>query len=107
MQFTVQTTPTSDADIEVQFRRLEALAREGEIGSDYPERWYEEVEAALLSLEEMPDRHPPAPEAEAFHRPLRHLLRPSGYRIIFEVRGPTVYVLHIRHQRQQWVTPTT
>lgn len=61
-------------------------------------RWYRGLRKAVLSLEEMPDRCPVAPEG----RKLRHLLyggKPHVYRIIFQIEKAQsrVNILHIRH----------
>jgi toxin ParE1/3/4 len=60
--------------------------------------WFNELEAAILSLDQHPQRSPVTPE----NRALRHLLfgkRPNLYRIIFAIdaRARVVRVLHIRH----------
>lgn len=96
----VEIQPSAELDIEREFRRLEDLVRVGEIRPGYPEEWYEEVEDSIHSLEKLPDRCPFAPEAKVFGRPLRHMVLPNRYRIIFDVWDDTVRVLHIVHQRQ-------
>ena len=63
-------------------------------------RWWNGLEAAVLSLEEMPARCPLAPEDPGFQEEIRELLygrREHRYRILFTIRGDTVVVLHIRH----------
>jgi plasmid stabilization system protein ParE len=102
VHYRVELQPAAELDIERQYRRLEKLVRRGEVRPGYPEEWYEAVEEALYSLAEFPERCPPAPEAERFRRPFKHLVLPNAYRIIFEVRAEnnTVWVLHVRHQRQ-------
>ncbi len=63
-------------------------------------RWWNGLEAAILSLEEMPVRCPLAPEDEEFEEEIRELLygtRQHRYRILFTIREQTVVVLHIRH----------
>lgn len=104
MPFDVVLLPGAVRDIDREFRRLEILAKDFEVASGYPEAWYERVEAALTSLQAMPERCGLAPEAVRFRRPIRHLLLPDHYRIIFEIhpqRG-VVLVLHIQHQRKRW-----
>jgi plasmid stabilization system protein ParE len=101
VRYRIELQPTAELDIEHQYRRLEELVLEGKLRQGYPEDWYDEVEEALYSLEEFPDRCAFAPEAEWFRRPFRHLILSNRYRIIFEVREDTVWVLHIRHQRQK------
>ncbi|MGA8025797.1 MAG: type II toxin-antitoxin system RelE/ParE family toxin [Bryobacteraceae bacterium] len=60
--------------------------------------WYRGLKAAILSLEEQPNRCPATRE----NRELRHLLyghRPHVYRVIYRVlrKQKSVQVLHIRH----------
>jgi hypothetical protein len=44
----------------------------------------------------------PTAELDIERRPFKHLVLPNTYRIIFEVRAEknTVWVPHVRHQRQ-------
>jgi toxin ParE1/3/4 len=60
--------------------------------------WFNEMEAAILSLDEHPQRCPITPEK----RTLRHLLfgrKPNVYRIIYAIddRARVVRILHVRH----------
>jgi plasmid stabilization system protein ParE len=67
---------------------------------DAAERWFNAIEAEILSLAHFPERCPRAREAELFPYDLRQLVfgRQHGrYRIIFTVRAQTVHVLHVRH----------
>jgi plasmid stabilization system protein ParE len=66
--------------------------------SDTALKWYRGLKKAIFSLEEAPNRCPPAPEK----KDLRHLLHRSKsqiYRVIFRVieKDKRVDVLHIRH----------
>ena len=61
-------------------------------------RWHRGLKKAILSLENMPQRCPVAPESKR----LRHLLygrRPNIYRVIFRIvqRDRKIEVLHIRN----------
>jgi plasmid stabilization system protein ParE len=60
------------------------------------ERWLNGISKAILSLEEMPERCPLAPEAPHFKRRIRHLIH-DCYRILFIVTGRHVRVLTVRH----------
>jgi plasmid stabilization system protein ParE len=56
--------------------------------------------AAFLSLESFPERCPVAPESEFFDHDIRQLIygkRQHTYRILFDVGGKKVRILHIRH----------
>ena len=69
-------------------------------------RWWNGLEAAILSLEEMPARCPLAPEDEEFEEEIRELLygkRQHRYRILFTIREETVVVLHIRHGAREYL----
>ena len=66
--------------------------------SAHARAWFNDLERAVLNLDEHPSRCPPTPEDAT----LRHLLygaRPNTYRIIFSIddRSRLVTVLHIRH----------
>ena len=69
-------------------------------------RWWNGLEAAILSLEEMPARCPLAPEDPEFEEEIRELLygkREHRYRILFTIRQDTVVVLHIRHGARKYL----
>jgi plasmid stabilization system protein ParE len=67
-------------------------------------RWHDRLLDAFRSLENSPERCGLAPEAEWYPGgELRQLLygkRRGVYRILFEVRGDTVYILRVRHSAQ-------
>jgi len=70
-------------------------------------RWRNSLLEAIDSLEDNLDRCPEAPEAE-WHEGLRQLLhgkRRQVHRILFEIRGPTVVVLRVRHSAQNFLGP--
>jgi plasmid stabilization system protein ParE len=64
---------------------------------------------AVLSLEELPNRCPRAPEAQLLGAPLRQLLygqRSSSFRILFRVYEqpePVVRVVAIRHGARDYL----
>ena len=67
-------------------------------------RWFNGLEAAILRLASQPERCPVAPESDEFGRNIRQLLygRRSGrYRVLFEIRGNTVHILHVRHGKRR------
>jgi plasmid stabilization system protein ParE len=71
-------------------------------------RWHEQLLEAIRSLEENPERWGLAPESEWYPGELRQLLhgkRRGVYRILFEVRGDTVYILRVRHSAQALLEP--
>jgi plasmid stabilization system protein ParE len=74
----------------------------------YAAKWYSGLLKAIASLRRNPERCGPAPESYTLNRPLRQLLygkRRHKYRILFEIRGETVYVVHIRHGARDWWQP--
>lgn len=53
-----------------------------------------------------PQRYRLAPESTELRREIRQLLhgkRSGRYRVLFEIRGTTVHVLHVRHGRRRWL----
>src|SRR5271166_6179448 len=71
-------------------------------------RWHEKLLEAIRSLELHPERCGLAPETEWYAGDLRQLLygkRRGTYRILFEVRSDTVYILRVRHSAQDFLRP--
>ena len=71
-------------------------------------RWYDQLQEAIRSLENNPERCGLAPENEWYPGELRQLLhgkRRGVYRILFEVRDDTVYILRVRHSAQALLEP--
>jgi toxin ParE1/3/4 len=92
MAYLVKTTPRSERDLANLYREINAEH------SDAALKWYRGLKAAVLSLEEQPNRCPVTPENDKY----RHLLcgnKPHIYRVIFRVveKQKRVEVLHIRH----------
>ncbi|MCI0460405.1 MAG: type II toxin-antitoxin system RelE/ParE family toxin [Gemmataceae bacterium] len=70
-------------------------------------RWHERLLEAIRSLEH-PERCGLAPESEWYPGELRQLLygkKRGVYRVLFEVRGDTVYILRVRHSAQALLEP--
>ena len=71
--------------------------------------WLEAFHLATASLADDPLRHPTAREDHLFDYTLRRLVFGIGkkptHRVLFEVRGETVYLRAIRHLHQDDVTP--
>ena len=71
-------------------------------------RWHQQLMEAVRSLENNPERYGLAPESESDPRKIRQLLhgkRRGVYRILFETRGATVYILRVRHSAQALLGP--
>ena len=64
------------------------------------ERWLNGISKAILSLEEMPERCPLAPESVHFKQRIRQLIH-DNHRILFFVTGRHVRVLTVRHLRRR------
>jgi toxin ParE1/3/4 len=92
MAYLVKLMPRAQRDLRLLFAHIHA--RESAAAF----RWYQGLEQEILSLEEVPNRCPAAPES----RNLRHLLygrKPHVYRVIYRVleEKEQVDVLYIRH----------
>jgi toxin ParE1/3/4 len=92
MTYRVEITARASRDLRWIFRQINAE------NSLQAFAWFNELETAILSLNQYPQRSPRTPESRA----LRHLLfgkKPNVYRVIFAIdeRAQAVRVLHIRH----------
>ena len=70
-------------------------------------RWFARLMAQVDTLEAMPQRYGLAAEAEDLGREIRelHVGRRQGmYRLIFEIRGPVVYILRVWHSARDAVS---
>jgi plasmid stabilization system protein ParE len=68
-------------------------------GSDYPDRWYHGIRAAILDLATSAEQCGLAYENRYFAATIRQRLYDS-YKILSAIRGDRVHVLHVRHQAQ-------
>lgn len=66
-------------------------------------KWFEGLIQAIESLSTMPERCSMAPESEFVGQEIRHLIY-GYYRILFAIEGQTVFVLHIRHSAQKYLS---
>ena len=67
-------------------------------------RWFLALDDVIASLATLPHRCALAPENARFPFEVRQLLygrKPHVYRILFTIRGDTVYILHVRHGRRK------
>jgi plasmid stabilization system protein ParE len=84
---------------------LEWLSEQSPLAAD---RWHQRLQEAVRSLENNPKRCALAPESEWYPGELRQLLHGKKrgiYRILFEVRGDTVYIVRVRHGAQELLEP--
>jgi plasmid stabilization system protein ParE len=101
MAYLVEFTRRAERDFIGLFEEIRAAE------SDSALRWFRGLTAAVLSLEEMPNRCPVTRESAQ----LRHLLygrKRHVYRVIYRVfeKQKRVEVLHIRHGARQDFTET-
>jgi plasmid stabilization system protein ParE len=92
MTYRVELTTRASRDLKRIFRHINAE------NSPQAVAWFNSLEAAILSLEQYPQRSAATPE----NKTLRHLLfgnKPNIYRVIYAIdeRARIVRVLHIRH----------
>lgn len=102
MSFSVEITAPALAEIEETFAFLMRHSHPAAV------RWYNRLRVAFESLRHQPVRCPLAPEDDWYDGVLRQLLhgkRRHVYRILFEVRAKTVYILRVRHGRQDLLGP--
>jgi len=94
VKYEVLITASAESDLEEAYDWISE--REAEAAA----KWYNGVLDAFLTLETLPERCPLAPESRTFKREIRQLLhgkRQHAYRILFDVTGETVRILHVRH----------
>lgn len=92
--------PRLEDDIEQHMARLRALEERGEIREGYAEAWYSTFEKTLVELRTLAERHPWAPERDAWGRDVRNALFADD-RILYLVVDDQVWAMRVRHQRQE------
>lgn len=102
MAHSVHITARALREIDAALEWLTAQSRPAAV------RWHQQLTEAIRSLENNPERWGLAPESEWYPGELRQFLhgkRRGVYRILFEVRGDTVFVLRVRHGAQALLEP--
>ena len=64
------------------------------------DRWFDDIYDTIGSLEVFPERCPLAPESKLLNAEIREIFhgrRQHKHRILFNVSGDEVHVLHVRH----------
>jgi plasmid stabilization system protein ParE len=97
MSFRIEITEPAEEDAS------EAVQWLAQYSPEKASLWYFDFLEAADSLQKLPARCPIAPESSET-KELRHLLF-GKYRIIFLIDDETVYILHVRHQRQKPLLP--
>jgi plasmid stabilization system protein ParE len=96
MAYLVRILPRAQRDLDAIYAAINAEH------SDAAFRWFDGLERAVFTLEEIAERCPVTPEDAS----LRHLLygkKPHVYRVIYRVveNQNEVHTLHIRHGARQ------
>jgi toxin ParE1/3/4 len=100
--YSVTIEPSARLDIAQHYAYLTVHAHSAE----YPEVWFDNIDAAILGLSDFPMRFGIAPETREFGEEIRHCIVGS-YRVLFTVRDDHVSVIHVRHARQDVFRPDT
>ena len=66
--------------------------------------WYLDIVEAIQTLQDSPARCPLAPESRTFSDEIRHLIF-GKYRVLFLIDDNIVWVLRVRHGRQDTLKP--
>jgi plasmid stabilization system protein ParE len=98
-RFSVLQAPRLDRDVEKHVAHLRTLEDAGKIRTGYVESWFSAFEETLAGLRTLAERHPYAPERQAWGRDVRNALF-ADYRILYLVVGEHVWAMRVRHQRQ-------
>jgi plasmid stabilization system protein ParE len=101
MTFQVELTPVAEAQIEQSYQWYR------DRNPDFADRWFRGLMNTIATLQEKPQRCTLAVEHEIFPEEVRQLFYGKSkniYRVIFAIRGTTVYVLYVRHSAQAPLT---
>jgi|SRR6266481_9243194 plasmid stabilization system protein ParE len=102
MKYLVRYSTTAEAEVQDAYSWIQRQS------PFYAGKWLAGLLQAIASLESDPNSFPLAPESGTFHKPIRQLLygkRRGIYRILFEIEGEVVKVLHIRHGARRFLEP--
>jgi plasmid stabilization system protein ParE len=101
MTFQVELTPIAEIQIEEAYRWYR------DRNPEFADRWFRGLMNMIATLQEKPQRCAFAVEHEIFPEEVRQLLYGKSkniYRVLFAIRGMTVYVLYVRHGAQAPLT---
>lgn len=101
MTFLVEITPIAEAQIEQAYQWYRQQ------NPEFADQWFRSLMNTIATLQEKPHRCSLAIEHEIFPKKVRQLLHGKAkniYRILFTIRGTTVYILYIRHSSQAPLT---
>jgi plasmid stabilization system protein ParE len=97
MTFQVELTPIAEIQIEQAYQWY------SDRNPQFADRWFRSLMNMIATLQEKPQRCAFAVEHEIFPEEVRQLLHGKSkniYRVLFAIRGMTVYVLYVRHGAQ-------
>ncbi len=102
MIYQVLIQPTAFQDIENAYRWMC-----DNIDAQIANQWYYDLQDAIATLEQFPQRCSVAPETLAMGREVRQLFvgKRRQYRVLFVVENDVVAVIHVRHSRQARIPP--
>ena len=97
MSYRVLIQPTAFQEIETAYRWMC-----DNLNPETANNWYYDLQDAMASLQEFPNRCAIVPEEEITNRRIRQLLvgKRRKYRVLFVVEDDTVAILHVRHSHQ-------
>lgn len=98
MSFNVIVEQEAEEDLKVTAQWI------AQYSPDKATLWYFDATEAIESLQYFPARCPLAPESKRFGAEIRHLIF-GKHRILFIVDDENVYVLRVRHQAQDALSP--
>ena len=102
MLFRIEVTRSAEADIDAAYLWI------FEQSPEHADRWVRGLYQTIFTLKELPARCPVASESRGLGREIRQLLYWQGrhaFRILYEIRNETVFVLRIRHTAQDYLDP--
>jgi plasmid stabilization system protein ParE len=100
MSYEVLIQPTAFQEIEASYRWMC-----DNLSAEVANRWYYDLQDAIGSLQEFPNRCTAAPEATIIGREIRQLWvgKRRKYRVLFVIEEDVVAVIHVRHSHQSYL----
>ena len=95
MSYSIEIMPQAFNEIETAYRWIS-----NNLGTEYVERWDQELNEALESLSKFPNRCPIVPRPNPTSTVIRQL-KVKNYRILFSVGTSIVSIVAVRHVRQR------
>ncbi|MBW4601415.1 MAG: type II toxin-antitoxin system RelE/ParE family toxin [Calothrix sp. FI2-JRJ7] len=97
MSYQIIIQPTAFQEIEDSYRWMC-----DNLSAETADEWYYQLQDAISSLQEFPNRCSLAPEAPTIGRTIRQLWvgKRRKYRVLFVIEEDVVAILHVRHSHQ-------